>query len=889
MQLAHLNVATTAQIAQLMKTSASVRAIAATSSSLKPGIPHQPGRGDIPMSWAQNFMPPGFPLSPLAPQLGAARQPNYNQNPSLEPRVQSRLTAQAVSTDSSGRTLYQVTDDEGAYQFVPRAYQFPPAVNTTITPRISYGLMSFADIQELSFSTPDVMLCWKLLKREFSGLNPHIIHDDGEPCTDNKITRLARYPDGYHGMSVWLSRWFYNSVIYGAPALYLPRDRKTGMITGLVNVDGSTIFTLIDENAAVPAPPAPAFLQIIYGVPYGFASTEQLWYKPQELQVSSEYGMALVESAYLPAMLLNKIWQYQTAWFTTGTMPEYVVNAPPGWTNDQVAAWLVTKSQALQGNPELRTQFDVWPAGFTQMASKSVEFRKDIYDTAKRELMEHAGIPIAEVGDTQGRGGLGGKGLMDAMSQQVFRKSFLPAINATAEPFNDVLAINKQECDDGEVYHRFEWSFPKESIDPAKEREKVNEDFQNGGLTLGEYREAIGQERFKDQRDDLIYLKGGAFIAPDGTVWANAGKQQDPGADPAQFPGVQIPGQKPPQPNAQHAPGLPPGAPSGPTQAAADAPGSVQNLSKSAEHDGVIALRVPAPIANDIFLQAQAQINAGLDALETPDQYVAWGGEWNDFDLAKRANTLAKHCGVCPPTDEQPGDDAYYGAPIMRSTTVDAPINGANGTEIVAVSPKGLDSRPFAWKPEGDENAKLNEQIGHPQYLAEEACYLIDRTLQLFLVPVSFVAELEGEGGAAIHWVLNSGEILHANDYAEDWVQAAAVLDFICGQTDRTHNPHKLNTNYLTHPDDPSRPILIDNGLAFPVAESPRKIASDFINAWGDQQIDPDLLDAVAALRDNTVIWKRVAHLVGADPVAQALERIDTLVSEGAIPEQASD
>lgn len=546
-----------------------------SATSMQPGIPHQPGPGDIPRSWGQTLFPPGYPLVPM----GANAQPGYRQHPQTEPRTQSRvLETRPIMVN--GQRQYEVLTDTDQYytdageqvaQFTPRRFSFPPAINTTITPRVGYGHMSFADIQALSESTADVQLCWKLPKKEFSGLNPKVAHKDGEECGDESFQSFALRPDRYHSMGAWLSRWFQNVIIYGAPTLFMPRDRN-GFITGLVNVDGTTIFTLIDENADPPKPPAPAYLQIIYGVPYGFASTEQLWYKPSDLHLNSEYGWALVESAYLPALLLNNLWKYRSSFYQTGTLPDAAFEAPPGWTNEQVAAWLITKNQALAGNPELRTQFDVWPSGFKVLLQKALEVGKDkeLADMCKNELMEHAGIPVAEAGQVQGGGSMGSRGFMDVMSQQIFRKTFLPHMRMASEPFNEVFAINHQTCSDGVSFHEMVWDFPKESIDPEKERTKIIEDFQNGGMSLGEYREAIGKERYKDERDDLIYLKGGAFIAPDGSIWANA-KAEDPlDGDPnaQQFPGVDVPRQlKPVNPDAQ--PGREPGQP---PPSAADAP-----------------------------------------------------------------------------------------------------------------------------------------------------------------------------------------------------------------------------------------------------------------------------------------------------------------------------
>jgi hypothetical protein len=920
-------------------------------------IPPQPTPGDIPGNWTQNFMAPGRPLTPrtLLPMgsLQTSRQQSYINDPAREPRNAARiLEAKPSGLDAQGRTVYSIRTDNEELQFTPRSYQYPPSVNTTITPRVSYGLMPFADIQNLSWNTPDVMLCPKLLKREFSGLVPRVVHKDGDTCEDTKLATLANYPDGYHSMSTWLSRWFFNAVVYDGACLHMVRD-TSGHIIAMTNIDASTMFPIIDENGNPPAPPAPAFLQVIYGTPFGFASTEQVWYRPNDLQISSPYGTALVESANLPAMLLWNIWRYQAAWFTVGTLPEYVVTAPVGWSNEQIAQWLITKSDALAGHPELRAQFDVWPNGFQNLVTKSVEFRKEIFDLAKREVMVHAGIPVSEIGETQ-RFGLGGRGFMDAMGQAVFRQAFLPWMRFTASPFNDAMKINSVKCDTGHVTHEIEWDFPTQSIDPEKQAKRVREQWESGAITWGEYREAIGQNRFGDERDDLVYIaKGAVLLKPDGSPYAVAVQVVDmdpaayqvPGMDPdaahaqaqeGQVPQAGQPGQpvapaevvdqkKPgkPKPGAKVKPGakeVKPGAkgakPKGANPVreripADDHAAAKEKLKKFDDADVdewldaelIDALKKAAGVSEAECREVGEQLNVdwmhysfeewckGMqEELEHQDvtggDLVATGkivlAHLNErWDYYSRLEPAMKLCGV------DPSDDLYYGAPILQEVIAEAPVQGANNTEVVAVRPSGREPRAFAWKAGGEEDDTLTARIGHPQYVAEEACYLLDRALNFMLVPVSFVAESNDEKGAAIHWVLNSGQPVHADEYAPMWIEKAAALDFIAGQADRTHDPHKLNLNYLTHPDDPTRPVLIDNGLSFPTPDSTLTLASDFVNAWGVKPFGLEVTAALNAVQDNLVLWKRIGNLVGQPAADLAKARLDQIVHDGQLPPTA--
>lgn len=821
MKLTDLHTVTPAQFARLVKQ--------AQTTTLQPRVPPQPNAGDVPRSWANQYLPPGLPLTPLYPMngMGANGRADFRNYPELEPRESNRIIDLTPTTTRAGTTVYTMRDEMGLYtgkevQFTPRSYQFPPNVNTTIIPRTSYGLAPFYEIQAVSEATPEVMMCLRLLKRIFLSLVPTVKHDDGEECHDPAITHIVTYPDGYHSLAQWLAMWFYNGLIYDAQTLHLTRD-QTGLINGLVNIDGSTIFLLIDQNGNVPLPPAPAYLQIIWGTPYGFSSSEQLWYKPMDKHLNSPYGTPIFEAAPQLVQLLSLFWQYEAGEYTYGNMPETAYSAPPGWTPDQITAWLVQKNQALAGNLELRRQFDVWPDGFKVLQTKDPQFRKELKLEATRILMEIASLPISEIGEVGGQG-LGGKGFMDAMQLQVYRQSLAPWMKATSQPFDDVFAANHQTCKFGKNEHHLEWEFPPQSIDPEKEQQKLLQQWQSGGMTWGAYLEANGQERFGDERDELIQLtKGATLIRPDGTTFAGGmpdfGQSEGENAEPDNAPqGKQVP------PNGLNG-----------KQAS-----KMNGLSEKAQR-GLAKLKQLSPETTTFFARPR-----DLEELADED--------------------LQKHCGVCEE------DEQYYGAPLDRAVTINMPHEGVNESEIVSAGFKGQEPRPFVFKPEGNEDEGLSQEIGHPQYAAEAATYLIDRALGFYLVPVSYVAEIDGERGAAIHYVRENKTIKPAENYGNEWVEYAAVLDYITGQTDRQAH------NWLTHPDDALRPILIDNGLAFPTKESPRTVHSAFVDAWRGKPLSAECSDAVRLLVENTRVWQQVARLVGQDAADQAQLRARNLL-----------
>ncbi len=258
---------------------------------------------------------------------------------------------------------------------------------------------------------------------------------------------------------------------------------------------------------------------------------------------------------------------------------------------------------------------------------------------------------------------------------------------------------------------------------------------------------------------------------------------------------------------------------------------------------------------------------------------VAWGDEWHHIPLQAAINIqkmtvpeLAKHCGVCVE------DDDYYGAPVTRETQFLFPENDhthANEVEIVALTPEGLPARPALWKPEGGELEGLQWRVGGPMYLREEAAYLLDRSLNFYLVPVAYVTPVGDEWGVAIHYTRNAPPSKAVWNYAPSWVEKAAILDHIMGQLDRHSH------NYLTHPDEPDRMVLIDNGMSFPVDDL--SCFSPFCAAFHRKALSEEVLQFLKVCVNDLAAWNDIRRLVGEQSADRALNRARQLLELGMI------
>jgi 2'-5' RNA ligase len=236
---------------------------------------------------------------------------------------------------------------------------------------------------------------------------------------------------------------------------------------------------------------------------------------------------------------------------------------------------------------------------------------------------------------------------------------------------------------------------------------------------------------------------------------------------------------------------------------------------------------------------------------------------------------LAKHCGVCEE------DEVYFGAPIAKGADVPMPIQGANESQIVAIVPEGEEPRAGVFKPEVAESAGLQARVGGEQYAREEAAYLLSRSLGFDLVPVTFVAEVDGQTGSVQHYVMGAGDPQAPLNYSPEWVERAAVFDYITGQSDRR------TANYLTHPDDPSRPIFIDNGLSFPAGPV---IGDDpFVEAQGSTPFSSGVMDSLTICVGDEALWSDLKETLGKGPATAARIRTRALLTAGRVPSITSD
>jgi hypothetical protein len=107
------------------------------------------------------------------------------------------------------------------------------------------------------------------------------------------------------------------------------------------------------------------------------------------------------------------------------------------------------------------------------------------------------------------------------------------------------------------------------------------------------------------------------------------------------------------------------------------------------------------------------------------------------------------------------------------------------------------------------------------------------------------------------------------------------VLDYLGGNLDRRMGDG-IKGNWLTHPSDERRPVLIDQGLFFPVENKP--IMSPFVDAVANQPFSPDMDWTLKHATKWDDMWSDLAALVGDEAVKLCQERLVAAIEAGGIP-----
>lgn len=221
-----------------------------------------------------------------------------------------------------------------------RQFDYPFGFNLAVTPR-NYEPTGFAELRGLA-DAHDLLRCvLETRKDQMARLTWHIRKRgsaNGAGANDPRIAAITGFfanPDRQHGWDAWLRFLLEDLLVIDAPTLYLRRTRS-GALYALEPLDGATIKRLIDDWGRTPAPPAPAYQQILKGVPAVDYTADELIYAPRNPRLHKAYGFSPVEQVQMSVNIALRRQIYQLQYYTEGNIPEALIGVPDTWNPDQI-------------------------------------------------------------------------------------------------------------------------------------------------------------------------------------------------------------------------------------------------------------------------------------------------------------------------------------------------------------------------------------------------------------------------------------------------------------------------------------------------------------------------------------------------------------------------
>lgn len=348
------------------------------------------------------------------------------------------------------------------------------------------------------------------------GLDPHI----------DRITNFWRTPDQGNGYTFaeWLGQLLEEHYVLDAMAVY-PRYTYGGELFSLEILDGSTIKPLLDHRGGRPAPPYPAYQQVLHGFPRGdFTAdshvsdegqeiaggypSDQLIYIRRAVRTWTPYGYSAVEQALNDGDLYMRRYQWLKSEYTDGVMPsgwlQHSTSAGQNsWTPQQLLEYERDFNDFYGGDSHNRRRFRILPPGLEPSdSSDAAERYKPEYDLHLIKLLaSHFDVTIAELGFTEAKG-LGSAGYHEGQADVQDRKGRLPLLRWLASILTDISRQHLGMPD--ELEFRF---LGLESEDEAAADEVAGSRVGEARMTINEDRDRQGLPRFAFPEADMPFIR----------------------------------------------------------------------------------------------------------------------------------------------------------------------------------------------------------------------------------------------------------------------------------------------------------------------------------------------------------------------------------------------
>lgn len=226
-----------------------------------------------------------------------------------------------------------------------RQFDYDPYINVNATKPRQSDAITFDDLRQLADGY-DVLrmviekrkdqlerLDWTIQRRDLAStdVNEAQIKDRR---VDEAIS-FFRNPDKQSSWSDWLRALLEDLFVIDAPTIY-PRKTLGGGLYALELIDGATIKRVIDDTGRTPVAPAPAYQQVLRGLPAVDYTMDELIYRPRNRRTHRVYGFSPVEQIITTVNIALRRQSHQLSYYSAGSVPDALAGVPESWSVDDI-------------------------------------------------------------------------------------------------------------------------------------------------------------------------------------------------------------------------------------------------------------------------------------------------------------------------------------------------------------------------------------------------------------------------------------------------------------------------------------------------------------------------------------------------------------------------
>ena len=351
-------------------------------------------------------------------------------------------------------------------------YQFA----TNLVPTVRNGeLISMGQLRQLAESWDLMRAIIESCKDQMAKLKWTFQTEDGKD--DQESIDFFQRPSPQYEWDTWLRVLLEDMLVLDAPAIYVNKSVGGGIL-GFEPVDGATIKPLIDPYGRRPIT-GPAYQQILKGLPAVEYTTDQLIYRPRNPRSWKAYGYSPVEQILVTINIALRRQEFQLCYYKDGSAPNMMLQAPEGFTFNQIKEFRQYLLDLLSGNSITRNQGLVIPHGAVPIDTKAA-ILKDEYDEWLARIACYA-FSVSPQPFTKDQN----RATAQTAQSVAEGEGVLPRMLWVERLVNDCQVRRGKKS-------KFSWVVEEKTV-TAKEQAEVDQIYVNSGvMTVNEVRERMG-------------------------------------------------------------------------------------------------------------------------------------------------------------------------------------------------------------------------------------------------------------------------------------------------------------------------------------------------------------------------------------------------------------